>query len=98
MSPRLAWILVAALTLPSLAPARAEEEIVKAVHDLLLEHLGAGAPGVWRPETATTFFMPGAAAGGDATRIIFAKDASGRVTHCIYRELGAIDRIVRKIE
>jgi ketosteroid isomerase-like protein len=66
--------------------------------DVLLEHLGAGEPAEWRPETATTFFMPGAAAGGDASRIIFAKDAGGRVTHYIYRELGATDRIVKKIE
>jgi hypothetical protein len=39
-----------------------------------------------------------AAAGGDASRIVFAKDAGGRVTHYIYRELGGTDRIVKKIE
>jgi hypothetical protein len=66
--------------------------------DRLLEHLGAGEPVEWRPESETTFFMPGAAAGGDASRLIFAKDAGGRVTHYIYRELGATDRIVKKIE
>ena len=66
--------------------------------DALLEHLGTGEPAEWRPETETTFFMPGAAAGGDISRIIFAKDAGGRVTHYIYRELGATDRIVKKIE
>jgi ketosteroid isomerase-like protein len=66
--------------------------------DRLLEHLGAGEPVEWRPETATTFYMPGAAAGGDTSRIIFAKDAGGRITHYIYRELGATDRIVKKIE
>jgi ketosteroid isomerase-like protein len=66
--------------------------------DRLLEHLGAGEPVEWQPETETTFFVPGAAAAGDASRIIFAKDAGGRVTHYIYRELGATDRIVKKIE
>jgi len=66
--------------------------------DRLLEHLGAGGPVEWRAESETTFFVPGAAAGGDASRIIFAKDAGGRVTHYIYRELGATDRIVKKIE
>jgi ketosteroid isomerase-like protein len=66
--------------------------------NVLLEHLGAGEPVEWRPETATTFFMPGAASGGDMSRIIFAKDAGGRVTHYIYRELGATDRVVKKIE
>jgi hypothetical protein len=64
--------------------------------DRLLEHLGAGEPVEWRPETATTFYMPGAAAGGDTSRITFAKDAGGRITHYIYRELGATDRIVRR--
>ena len=66
--------------------------------DVLLEHLGAGEPAEWRPETETTFFIPGAAAGGDGSRLIFAKDASGRVTHYIYREPGATDRIVKKVE
>jgi ketosteroid isomerase-like protein len=66
--------------------------------DRLLEHLGAGEPVEWRAESEATFFMPGAAAGGDASRIIFAKDAGGRVTHYVYRELGATDRIVKKIE
>jgi hypothetical protein len=45
-----------------------------------------------------TFFMPGAAAGGDTSRITFAKDAAGRVTYYIYREFGTTDRIVKKIE
>jgi hypothetical protein len=66
--------------------------------DVLLEHLGSGEPAELRPESATTFFMSGAAAGGDTSRIIFAKDASGRVTHYIYREFGTTDRIVKKIE
>jgi hypothetical protein len=66
--------------------------------DVLLEHLGAGEPVEWRAESEATFFVPGAAAGGDASRIVFAKDAGGRVTHYIYRELGGTDRIVKKIE
>jgi hypothetical protein len=66
--------------------------------DALLEHLGAGEPVELRPETETTFFVPGAAAGGDVSRVVFAKDARGRVTHYIYREFGATDRIVKKIE
>lgn len=48
-------------------------------------------------ESPTTFFIKGAAASGDASRIIFVKDTAGRVTHYIYRELGATDRIVKKI-
>jgi ketosteroid isomerase-like protein len=66
--------------------------------DVLFEHLGAGEPAQWRAESETTFFIPGAAAGGDTSRIIFAKDAGGRVTHYIYREIGATDRIVKKVE
>ena len=46
----------------------------------------------------TTFFVPGEAAGGDSSRIIFVKDDSGRVTHYIYHERGATDRIVRKVK
>ena len=34
----------------------------------------------------------------NTSRITFAKDAGGRITHYIYRELGATDRIVKKIE
>ena len=66
--------------------------------DRLLEHFGAGEPGEWLPESPTTFFVPGEAAGGDSSRIIFVKDAAGRVTHYIYREFGATDRIVKKIK
>ena len=66
--------------------------------DHLLERLGAGEAGEWLPESDTTFFVPGAAAGGDASRIIFVKDTGGRVTHYIYRELGGTDRIVKKIK
>lgn len=66
--------------------------------DRLFERFGGGAPGEWLPESDTTFFVPGEAAGGDSSRIIFVKDAAGRVTHYIYRELGATDRIVRKVK
>jgi hypothetical protein len=66
--------------------------------DRLLEHFGGRAPGEWLPESATTFFVPGEAAGGDSSRIIFVKDDSGRITHFVYRELGATDRIVRKVK
>ncbi len=66
--------------------------------DSLLERLGGGEPGEWLPESETTFFVPGAAAGGDASRMIFVKDPGGRVTHYIYRELGGTDRIVKKIK
>lgn len=48
-------------------------------------------------ESPATFFIKGAAASGDASRIIFVKDTAGRVTHYIYRELGATDRIVKKV-
>jgi hypothetical protein len=50
------------------------------------------------PENETTFFFEGAANSGDSSRIIFVKDSSGRVTHYIYREYGASDRIVKKIK
>jgi hypothetical protein len=66
--------------------------------DRLLERLGPGEAAEWLPESETTFFLPGAAAAGDASRIVFAKDAGGRITHYVYRDLGATDRIVRKIK
>jgi ketosteroid isomerase-like protein len=66
--------------------------------DRLLERLGRGEPTELLPESESTFFVPGAAAAGDASRIVFAKDAGGRVTHYIYRDLGATDRIVRKVK
>ena len=66
--------------------------------DRLLERFGGDDSGEWLPESDTTFFVPGEAAGSDSSRIIFVKDASGRVTHYIYRELGGTDRIVRKIK
>ncbi len=71
---------------------------IESKDDRLLEHFGGGDAGEWLPESETTFFVPGEAAGGDSSRIIFVKDDSGRVTHYIYRELGATDRIVRKVK
>ena len=38
------------------------------------------------------------AAAAEEVVTIFAKDAGGRITYHIYRELGATDRIVKKIE
>lgn len=112
MSIRIAWLLIAALALPSFVFAQVEEEVVNAIRGRLdaarRNDIAAGesfvademmAPlGEWLPESATTFFVPGEAAGGDSSRIVFVKDASGRVTHYIYRELGATDRIVKKVK
>lgn len=50
------------------------------------------------PESDTTFFVPGLSAQGDSSRWIFMKDSAGRVTHYIYRQWGATDRIVKKID
>lgn len=66
--------------------------------DRLLERFGGSEAGELLPESETTFFVPGEAAGGDSSRVIFVKDDSGRVTHYIYRELGATDRIVKKVK
>lgn len=64
----------------------------------LLERFGSSEPGELLPESDTTFFVPGDTAGGDSTRVIFVKDDNGRVTHYLYRELGATDRIVKKVK
>jgi ketosteroid isomerase-like protein len=50
------------------------------------------------PENETTFFVKGEAASGDSSRFIFVKDHTGRVTHYFYRELGGMDRVVKKIK
>jgi ketosteroid isomerase-like protein len=50
------------------------------------------------PESEMTFFVKGGAARGDTGRYVFVKDAGGRVTHYIYREYGATDRIVKRVE
>jgi ketosteroid isomerase-like protein len=64
----------------------------------LVEQLSGQDESELTPESETTFFYKGAAAGGDSSRIIFVKDSNGRVTHYIYREYGATDRIVKKIK
>jgi hypothetical protein len=67
--------------------------------DRLLEHFGGGGDAAeWLAESDTTFFVPGEAADGDSSRIIFVRDAGGRVTHYIYRALGETDRIVKKVK
>ena len=38
------------------------------------------------PEDEDTFFIKGEAATGSASKTIFDRDASGRVTHYIYRQ------------
>ena len=65
--------------------------------DRLLDHF-AGGTGEWLPENDTTFFVPGEAAAGDSSRMIFVRDAGGRVTHYIYRTPGESDRIVKKVK
>jgi ketosteroid isomerase-like protein len=65
--------------------------------DALSEEIAGQGTTSYSAENETTFFVPGAAAGGDTTRVIFVKNAEGRVTHYIYRDYGATDRIVRKI-
>jgi ketosteroid isomerase-like protein len=64
----------------------------------LLERFSGADASEWLPESATSFFLKGEAATGGSSRIIFVKDSGRRVTHYIYRELGATDRIVKKIK
>jgi len=65
--------------------------------DALSEEMPGQGTSPLAAESETTFFFPGAAASGDGTRIVFVRDAAGRVTHYLYREYGATDRRVRKI-
>jgi hypothetical protein len=65
--------------------------------DKLTQQL-AGSKEELLPENETTFFSKGGAAMGDSSRYIFVKDASGQVTHYIYRETGGTDRVVKKIK
>jgi len=65
--------------------------------DALSEEMPGQGTSPLAAESETTFFFPGAAASGDGTRIVFVRDAAGRVTHYLYLEYGATDRRVRKI-
>ena len=66
--------------------------------DQLLERFSGSDASELLPENATTFFTKGEAATGDSSRIVFVRGSSGRVTHYIYREMGATDRLVKKIK
>ena len=66
--------------------------------DRLIERFSGEGKSELIPENETTFVYKGATAIGDSSQIIFVKDSSGRVTHYIYREYGATDRIVKKIK
>jgi len=61
----------------------------------LEQRFGSDEPERLVAENDTTFFTDDG--GGVASRYIFVKDATGRVSHYIYREIGATDRIVKKI-
>lgn len=61
----------------------------------LEQRFGSDGPERLLAENDTTFFTDDG--GGVASRYIFVKDATGRVAHYIYREIGATDRIVIKI-
>jgi hypothetical protein len=64
------------------------------VGDKLMHELPNAGRDELLPESETTFFIEG----DNASRTIFVRDASGRVTHYIYRNLGANDRVVKKIK
>jgi ketosteroid isomerase-like protein len=64
------------------------------VGDKLLHELPNAGTDQLLPESDSTFFIEG----DNSSRTIFVRDATGRTTHYIYRELGATDRIVRKIK
>lgn len=61
----------------------------------LEQRFGGDEPERLLAENDTTFFTDDG--GGVASRYIFVKDTAGRVSHYIYREIGATDRIVKKI-
>jgi len=61
----------------------------------LEQRFGGDEPEHLLAENDTTFFTDDG--GGVASRYIFVKDATSRVSHYIYREIGATDRIVKKI-
>ena len=66
--------------------------------DRLLHRMAGTSEDELLPEDETTFFIKGEAASGSSSRTIFVCDSSGRVTHYIYRQYGATDRIVKKIK
>ena len=70
--------------------------VTRAADTLLHQMPGAGTDELL-PESETTFFIKGEAASGASSRTIFVRDTTGRVTHYIYREYGATDRVVKKI-
>ena len=70
---------------------------VRRVGDKLVHRIQGSDDEELVPETETSFFIRGEAAGGSSSHTIFVKDNAGRVTHYIYRQYGATDRIVRKI-
>ena len=70
---------------------------VTRVGDTLVHKMPGASDDELLPESETTFFIKDEAAGGSSSRTIFVKDNSGRVTHYIYRQYGATDRIVKKI-
>jgi hypothetical protein len=70
---------------------------VRRVGDRLVHQMPGLGDDELVPETDTSFFIRGEAAGGSSSRTIFVKDDAGRVTHYIYRQYGATDRTVRKI-
>jgi ketosteroid isomerase-like protein len=66
--------------------------------DRLLHKMAGAGEEELLPEDETTFFIKGEAAAGSSSKTIFIRDSSGRVTHYIYRQYGATDRIVRKVK
>lgn len=98
MLPRLAWIVIASLALPSLAFAHAEEEVVAAIGARLDANRRNGMA-AWATFVADDMMAPlEGPRRSKESRIVFAKAAGGRVTHYVCRDLGATDRIVRKIK
>jgi hypothetical protein len=84
MLPRIAWIVIASLAVPSLAFAQAEEEVVAAIRarlDANRRHDMAA----WATFVADDMMAP-----LEGPR----RSKESR----IYRDLGATDRIVRKIK
>lgn len=72
-------------------------KVTRVGNRLIHELPGAGQDELL-PENENTFFIKGEAAAGGSSRTIFVRDGNGRVTHYIYREHGATDRIVKKIK